>query len=421
MESATASPALPVGMPEAAVFDLGSLADRLRTLTDSRHRRGMRYSLVTLVLLMVLAKLGGEDRPGGMADWVKGRVELLRAALHLSRSTMPHHNTFRRILAHVVAPAEFEALVQEFVRGLPGVGRSILVSIDGKTVRGTIDADSPRGEHLLCAYLPTEGVVLLQVAAGVKDNEISVAPTLLRGVDLRGKVVLGDAMHTQRALSVQICAAGGDYIWLAKDNQPTLHHEIADLFAPPTPTVLGGHVPTDFRTACTVDKGHGRLATRQITVSSALAGYSDWPDLAQVFQIERERLTLKSGAVTREIVHGLTSLGPTQADPRRLLGLVRDYWGIENGLHYRRDVTFREDATRLTVGQAGRVMAILNNLVIGLLRWCGFTNLAQARRSYNGKPRAAVALVTTHPPRLHESPGRCVRAKRRPPIRGAFP
>ena len=136
------------------------------------------------------------------------------------------------------------------------------------------------------------------------------------------------------------------------------------------------------------------------TVSSALNGSSDWPDLAQVFQIERERLNRKTGAMSREIVHGLTSLHPTKADPRRLLLLVRGYWGIENGLHYRRDVTFREDATRLTVGQAGRVMAILNNLVIGLLRWCGFTNLAQARRSSDGNLPAAFSLVTSNPARL---------------------
>jgi predicted transposase YbfD/YdcC len=334
---------------------------------------------------------------------------------------MPHHTTFRRVLSHIIAPTEFEALVQEYVRSLPGVGRSILVSIDGKTVRGTIDADTPRGEHLLCAYLPAEGVVLLQVAAGEKENEISVAPSLLQGLDLRGKVVMGDAMHTQRALSVQICAAGGDYIWLAKDNQPTLHQDIADLFAPPTPTILGGFVPNDFQTARTVDKGHGRQETRTITVSSALVGFSDWPDLGQVFQIERERRTVKSGAVTREIVHGLTSLSAPSADPPSLLGLVRDYWGIENGLHYRRDVTFREDATRLTVGQAGRVMAILNNLVIGLLRWCGFTNLAEARRFYNGEPRAAVALLTSHPPPRLDRPAPSPRAKCRARVGGAFP
>jgi predicted transposase YbfD/YdcC len=389
-----------VGTSGPLLFDLGSLADRLQTLSDARHRRGKRYSLAVVLLLLILAKLAGEDRLSGIGDWVQGRRTQLCAALHLARPTLPHANTFRRILSEVVSPSELESLVQEFFQSLPAAGQSVLVAIDGKTVRGTITASQPRGEHLLCAYLPAEGLVLLQVAAGAKENEISVAPALLAGLDLRGKVVVGDALHTQRALSAQILAAGGDYLWLAKDNQPTLHQEIADLFTLPTTTAPGGQIPTDFRTARAVDKGHGRQETRQITVSSALHGYSDWPGLAQVFQLERERVNRQTGQLSREVVHGLTSLHAAKASPPRLLAFVRHYWGIESGLHYRRDVTFREDATRLTVGQAGRVMATVNNLVIGLLRWVGHTNLAHARRTLASNLRAALKLLTTSPRRL---------------------
>jgi predicted transposase YbfD/YdcC len=389
-----------VGKSEPFLFDLGSLADRLQTLTDARHSRGKRYSLAVIVLLTILAKLGGEDRPSGIGDWVHGRRTPLATALRLPRPTMPHANTFRRILSTVVSPTELEPLVQEFFQRLPGAGQSVLVAIDGKTVRGTITAMQPRGEHLLCAYLPAEGLVLLQVAAGAKENEISVAPTLLASLDLRGKVVMGDALHTQRALSVQILEAGGDYLWVAKDNQPTLRQDIADLFTLSPATVLGGQTPTDFRTARTVDKGHGRQETRQITVSSALTGYSDWPGLAQVFQLERERIDRQTGHVAREVVHGLTSLRTDKASPQQLLAFVRSYWGIENGLHQRRDVTFHEDATRLTVGHAGRVMAILNNLVIGLLRHAGYTNLAHARRVLASNIRGALKLLTTNPRRL---------------------
>jgi predicted transposase YbfD/YdcC len=369
-------------------------------LTDARHPRGKRYSLAVILLLTILAKLGGEDRPSGIGDWVQGRRTPLAAALRLARPTMPHPNTFRRILSTVVSPTELDTLVHEFFQSLPGAGQSILVAIDGKTVRGTITAAQPRGEHLLCAYLPAEGLVLFQVAAGAKENEISVAPTLLASLDLRHKVVMGDALHTQRALSVQILTAGGDYIWLAKDNQPTLRQDIADLFTLSPATVLGGQIPTDFRTARTVDKGHGRQETRQITVSSALTGYSDWPGIAQVFQLERERVDCQTGQLSREVVHGLTSLSADTAGPQHLLAFVRSYWGIENGLHQRRDVTFREDAMRLTVGQAGRVIAILNNLVIGLLRRAGYTNLARARRILASNVRTALKLLTTNPRRL---------------------
>lgn len=400
MEYATATLTGAIGEAGVLVFDVGSLAARLATLTDKRQRRGIRYPLTVIMLLIVLAKLAGEDQPSGIADWLAHRTAALREALCLKRPRLPHHNTYRRILANVVSPEELESVVGDFLRNLPQAGQSVLIAMDGKTVRGTIGTEQPQGEHLLAAYVPNDGIVLMEVACGTKENEITVAPTLLKVLDLRGKIVMGDAMQTQRALSTQILEARGDYIWIAKDNQPTLHQDIAQVFVPQTPTVLGGLVPTDFQTARTVTKGHGRRETRDITVSRSLKGYSDWPGLDQVFQITRERVQLKTGKTTHETVHGLTSLAPTRASARRLLDLVRDYWGIENGLHYRRDVTFHEDATRQTCGKAGQVMAILNNLTISLLRWAGHTNLAAARRAYDAHLDRSLRLLVTPPSRL---------------------
>jgi predicted transposase YbfD/YdcC len=372
----------------------GGLWRRLAALHDRRKRRGKRYALPVLLLLLVLAKLSGEDRPSGIADWVKHRRAPLAQALGLRLPRAPHHNTYRRVLAQAVAPEELDAAIGAFFRDL---GRSVLVSIDGKTVKGTIDAADPHGTHLLAAYLPQEGIVLLQLPVGRKANEIRVAPTLVQALDLRGKIVAADALHTQRTFAAQIVAAGGDYVWVVKANQPGLHADIAELFTADLRTVEGGYVRHEFRTACRVDKGHGRREVRRIAVSTELKGYSDWPGLEQVFRLERERIESTSGKHEREVVYGLTSLPPAAASPARLLALTRAYWGIENGLHYRRDVTFREDATRLTQGHAGHAMASLNNLVIGLLRLAGFTNLAAARRYCDADLVHALALLAPTP------------------------
>ena len=379
------------------VFALSGLWRRLAALHDRRDRRGKRYALPVLLLLIVLAKLSGEDRPSGIADWVANRRAQLAQALGIRLARAPHHNTYRRVLAQAVVPGELDAAVSVFFRDLPQVGGSVLVSIDGKRVKGTIDAEDPHGAHLLVAYLPQEGIVLLQLAAGQKQNESGVAPALVAALDLRGKIVTADALHTPRALSVQIVAAGGAYLGRVKDNQPQLRADIADLFTADTRTVEGGHVRHEFRTARQVTKGHGRREVRQITVSTELHGYSTWPGLQQVFRLERERITSKSGKHERECVYGLTSLTPAEASPARLLALTRGYWGSENGLHYRRDVTFHEDATRLTQGDAGHVMASLNNLVIGLLRLAGCTNLAAARRYATADLVNALALLSPTP------------------------
>ena len=374
------------------LIEVTPLVERLAALPDARRARGKRYPLPSVLLLLVLAKLAGEDRPSGIADWISHRAEPLQTALGLAWRRMPHHNTLRRVLATAVAPDALDAAVGACLREPTAAGQRLVVSIDGKTVRGTIRASS-RGTHLLAAYLPSEGIVLLQLAAGEKQNEISIAPQLLAALDLRGAVVTGDALHTQRRLSVQIVAAGGDYLWIAKDNQPTLRTEIADLFASDDRTVAGGHLPGERRTATTVETGHGRQERRTLTASSDLAGYSDWPGLAQVFRLERERRRQATGKVEREVVYGLTSLTAAQASAADLLAISRAHWGIENGLHHRRDVTFQEDATRLTQGDAGRVMAALNNLVIGLLRRAGYTNLAAARRRCAADLSHSFALV----------------------------
>jgi len=376
------------------IFDIGSLYAYFVRLTDPRKRRGLRYSLANLLALVILAKLCGQDKPYAIADWVKNRSELLIEALQLKRPSLPHHSTYRRILESSVDGEEFEQLLHDFMSQLPQMGQSVVIAVDGKSVRGTITAEDPFGLHLLAAYLPGEGVVLMQmVVEKDKENEIMVAPKLLRCLDLRNKVVVADAMHTQRSLSIQIMEAGGDYVWIVKDNQPMTRQAIEQLFAPEAPVPGLGCPPMDFQQARTVNKAHGRLEERTITVSSLLKDYLDWPGVAQVFKLERRFTHLATGEVEQEVRYGLTSLPSQNASPERLLAIVRSGWGIENGLHYRRDVTFHEDATRMTRKTTGRAMATINNLVSSLLAIHGFRNFAQARRFFDAHPLQALAVV----------------------------
>ncbi len=255
---------------------------------------------------------------------------------------------------------------------MPHAGHSVVIAVDGKALRGTIPAGQTHGRHLLAAYLPAEGWVLYQVEVASKENEISAAPRVLKCLDLRGKVVTGDAMFAQRELSQQIVDAGGDYVWTVKDNQSTLRQDIALLFQPEQPVKGFGAALQEFRTAQTVNKGHGREERRTLTASTELQGYLDWPTAAQVFKLERHIKRTADGKTSTEVVYGITSLSPEQAGPARLLELNRSHWGIENGLHYRRDETLREDWCHLKSGQAPRAMAVLNNLIVALsCIWAG--------------------------------------------------
>jgi predicted transposase YbfD/YdcC len=229
-------------------------------------------------------------------------------------------------------------------------------------------------------------------------NEIGTAPLVLKALDLKGKIITGDALFAQRELSLLIGQAEGDYVWTVKDNQPKLRAAIEQLFEPDTSVIKGFSAgPTDYQTAQTINKGHGRIETRTLTVTSQLQETSDWPYLAQVFRLERTTQLLAPGTQRGETVYGLTSLTAQQASPARLLALVRTHWSIENELHYRRDVTFQEDATRLKAWNAAQVLATLNNLVLALLLQPGHGSVPQARRHYAAHPDEALKLVLSAP------------------------
>ena len=316
------------------------------------------------------------------------------STLRLNRPTMPHRTTISRILGKATKVDEFEQLAGRFFEaGLSG-DQEIVIAIDGKTLRGTIEAGESQGLHLLAAFVPGQGVVLMQAEVGCKENEIVVAPQVLEGLELRDRIVLGDALHTQRQLSAQIVARGGDYIWKAKDNQPQLKEDITVAFEPAPCAPGHSAVSSDMRTASTVGKGHGRLEHRSITVTQELKDFVDWPGAQQVFKLEQQVRKLKTGEESHKTLYGVTSLSADRAGPTQLLAIIRSYWGIENGLHYRRDVTLGEDRCHLRLGNAAHMMAAINNLALGLILRSGHDNVPEARRAYCADPLRALKLIT---------------------------
>jgi predicted transposase YbfD/YdcC len=367
-------------VPESdLVFDMGKLRTALHQLTDPRDPRGVRYALVDLLTLLILAKLGGEDTLRGMADWVRLRGSELVRLLHLPRPSLPHQTTYERVLDGLDVEA-FERLVGQFFA--QQVSAPQTVTLDGKTLRGTIPPGKTQGVHLLAAYRPHQGVVLLQVAVADKTNELGAAPHLVEALELGDCVVTGDAMFAQRDLCERIILAGGEYVFPAKANQAHLQQAIAEVFMPAPVSAGHSQMRLPEAAAHTISAGHGRLEYRYLTVSSQLIAYLDWPHLGQVFRLQRVTQTQKTGKLTYQVAFGITSLSAEECPPARLLHLIRQHWQIENRLHYVRDVTFHEDDCRIRHPRRQRWLASLNNLVIGLIRQWGFPYVPDARRFF---------------------------------------
>jgi hypothetical protein len=144
--------------------------------------------------------------------------------------------------------------------------------------------------------------------------------------------------------------------------------------------------------AQTLEKAHGRIEERRIWVSTQLHDYLDFPHCRQVARIQRHTTLLRSGKIRAEQAFILTSLSPEKGPPETLLALVRGHWGIENRSHWVRDVTFDEDRSQIRTGSAPRMMAILRNLAIGIIRLLGFSHVPEGLRYFSRRAHVLAVL-----------------------------
>jgi len=365
------------------------LIEVFAAIPDFRKTRGKRHPLASIFALACCALLCGYRSYSAMAEWGRNYGARLAQALGFTHDT-PCAATLHTIFRYVNR-AEFEAHLgawaDSVVGSLPVVPETpeVAMALDGKTLRGSNKQGAP-GTHLLSALAHHVGVTLAQHAVDDKTNEITAVEPLLCELVLEGRIVTMDALLTQRHVAQTIVDKGGDYVMIVKDNQPQLRADIELVFALPP-------VGDQQETTRTVDIGHGRIEQRNLTTSKALVGYSDWPGLAQVFELGRHVITQKTTEERVEVVYGVTSLSPERGTPERLLALVRGHWQIENRSHWVRDVTFDEDRSQVRCGSLPQVMAALRNTTIGLLRWAGYSNIAAACRRFAAQPELALTLI----------------------------
>jgi predicted transposase YbfD/YdcC len=398
--SQTLEQATPSKQPEVL-----SLYKAFEQVKDGRKKRGVRYPLALVLTLVVLAKLAGETSLSGVAQWVRERKEYLAQALQLPSTTrFPCVATYSNVLRQVDAE-ELTSLIYHFftqqeskqrcgnepsrLLNQPGRQHKAHLALDGKTLRGTLGHTSAQqtSVHLLSLYETRTGVVLAQHQVGEKENEISAVKSWLQAVQVQDRIVSADAMHTQRFFCALLRRLRSHYLLIAKKNQPQLYEDLHLFFEDPQAD------RSDWQSAQSCSKGHGRLERREITTSTELNSFfeRDWQGIEQVFRLERN--VTRKGETRQEVVYGLTSLPRKLADPARLLQVNRAHWQIENRLHWRRDVTLGEDGCQVRTGQAPQVLAALNNAVLALADALHVSNLAAQMRSFDAHPEQALALL----------------------------
>jgi len=401
------------------------LVAALSEVSDPRDARGIRHRLPTVVGLALAAVLAGSTSMYAVGQWIAGcsqkTLKMFGARVDpvTGRYAGPDEKTVRGLCSRLdgdVLDAVMGRWLQRRVlaarrakartgrrpsrdrkarRRAKAAGQRRLrasargrhrprlpqVAVDGKTSRGAKSTDRP-APHLLAA-LSCTGVVLAQCQIACKSNEITAFVPLLTPLDLAGQVVTADAMQTQRGHARWLRQTkNAHFIFPVLDNQPTLFDRLDALDWAGVPV-----------TAWSVDEDRGRHELRTVQVLPAPPDLN-FPHVVQVFLIERT-VTVK-GRTSYQAMLYVTSLTAGQADPADLLAYVRQHWGIEV-LHWVRDVTFREDASRIRTGNTPRVIATLRNVVVSLLRIHDTTNIAAALRYNARKNRRILRLLDLLP------------------------
>lgn len=338
-------------MPLTAVFD--GLLDPRRQTKNKLHR------LTDILVIATCAVIGGAESWEAIAEYGRTKEPFFRRFLPLENG-IPSPDTFERVFAKI-DPAAFAAAFGSWMAMACEATGLIPIAIDGKSARAAKRCTATGCLHVVTAWAAENRLVLGTVPVADGSNEIAAIPELLRTLELTGAMVTIDAAGCQVENARIIRERRGHYLLAVKDNQPTLRAAVEAVIARACEADFQGD---RYDGHASVEDGHGRHEERYASVVHAPEGLPpEWPDVAAVVQVNREREV--GGVRTTTSHYYLSSYRGTAVE---FAAWVRGHWGIENGLHWMLDVVFREDRSRIRAKHAGANLALIRRAAVSLLR-----------------------------------------------------
>ena len=342
-------------------WGVNEMMEYLKGLTDPRQEKKVQHNFIETIMLVICAVIAGCDVWEDIADYCRVKEAWFREKLGLKlENGIPSHDTMERVFG-MLNPEEFQKRFIEWVEKSCGKQAREVISVDGKTMRGSAGKEQ-KPIHMVSAWASKTRAVFGQMAVEEKTNEITAVPELLELLDIENTIITADAMSCQKDIVKKISSKGADYVIGLKDNQPTLCRETNDYFvsALDTPQFYPHVSKTE-----THEKGHGRIETRKYylcTDPDFLKLYPEWTNLHSVGMMKS---TVIRGETTTEETHYYIS---SLVDIAEFANAARSHWGVENSLHYCLDVTFREDHSRMRKDHSAENFAVVRHIVLNVLK-----------------------------------------------------
>jgi predicted transposase YbfD/YdcC len=321
------------------------------------------HLLIDMVVIAICAVICGADGWSNIELFGQAKYDWFKQFLRLPHG-IPSHDTFGRVFALLDAE-QFQHCFMAWAQAIQEVTQGEIVAVDGKKLRRSYDKTlSKQAIYMVSAWASENRLVLGQSKVDSKSNEIPTVPELLSMLEITGCIVTTDAMNCQKKTVHKVIEKGADYVLEVKDNQEGLHIAIQELFV-----YAAERAFTDCDYHKTVNRGHGRIETRECWTTSAsdylcyLPNLKHWTGLQSIAMVKSKRQTAQK--TTTEFRYFISSL---ESDAQQTLKAVRTHWGIENKVHWVLDVVFREDDCRIRQGHAAQNLAVLRHIALNLLR-----------------------------------------------------
>ena len=340
-------------------------------LADPRSHN-IRHLFIDILTIAILAVMSRSDDWDEVVLYGINNQEWLATFLELPNG-IPSEDTFSRLFARI-SPDAFEKCFIQWTADLASHSQGRLIAVDGKSLRRSFQHGwNKQMVHMVSAWCQENQLVMGQLATDDKSNEITAIPKLLELLDIKNAVVSIDAMGCQKEIAEQIKKHGGDYLLGVKGNQKALYNKARILLKDIALDQVKGLNPDQYDYFEKAESGHGREETRRVWVSTDVKSLgkkilADWPTIKSLILVENQRQVMSDpkGKITLERRIFICSLAnPSATEAARY---VRGHWSVENQLHWRLDMCYREDDSRIRKNHGAENFSRLRRFAMNKLK-----------------------------------------------------
>lgn len=346
-----------------------NLIEQLQKVPDFRTSDGQRHPLWLVLLFMIMGIMNGAVGYRACGDFVKRHRRELIERFKLQRHGVPSYSTIRRV-AIGVDFNQLESIFNDWAKAYVEVETGEWYGIDGKSIKGTVKNHDSSGQNfvsIVSVFTGKRGLTLgMKKFETKQESEIKVVQDLITALDLTGAVLTFDSLHCQKKTCELIIEGGSDYVIAVKDNQPNLHQHIQRVAAMKKPASRD----------ISIERTRDRVTKRTVEVFHDLTGiHPAWIGIKSLIKVER--VGIRMGKKYHETVCYVSSVLRTAQE---FANGIRGHWGIENRLHWVKDVVFKEDASTIRKGNAPANLSIIRTIAINILRRNNYTSITSSQR-----------------------------------------